>query len=193
MTGRADAPSPRAQQIVAAARTLVEEEGIDSLSMRRLADRLGIQAPSIYKHLPDKAALENALISATFEEQAAVFEAALVGATDPLAAFAATYRDFARRHPHLYRLMTERPLDRERLTPGVEERAAAPIVQALGGDGDLARAVWAFAHGMMILELNDRFPPDADLDAAWHRGLDALRPSEAQSVREQGDGSPHPG
>ena len=27
-----------------------------------------------------------------------------------------------------------------------------------------------------ILELNERFPPDADLEAAWRRGLDALRP-----------------
>jgi hypothetical protein len=29
---------------------------------------------------------------------------------------------------------------------------------------------------MTILELNRRFPPDADLDAAWQRGLDAFRP-----------------
>jgi hypothetical protein len=28
---------------------------------------------------------------------------------------------------------------------------------------------------MTILELNDRFPPGADLDAAWRRGLDGLR------------------
>jgi len=29
---------------------------------------------------------------------------------------------------------------------------------------------------MTILELNNRFPPDADLDAAWARGIDAFRP-----------------
>jgi hypothetical protein len=29
---------------------------------------------------------------------------------------------------------------------------------------------------MTILELNDRFPPGADLDAAWERGVEALRP-----------------
>jgi hypothetical protein len=28
---------------------------------------------------------------------------------------------------------------------------------------------------MTILELNDRFPPDADIDASWKRGLDAFR------------------
>ena len=178
MTQVSNRPSltPRVQEIVAAARGLVEEEGLGALSMRRLAERLGIRAPSIYKHLPDKQALENALISATFEEQAARFEAAVAGAGDPIAALANAYRDFARRHPHLYRLMTERPLDRDRLAPGVEERAARPIVMALGGDRDLARGFWAFAHGMTILELNQRFPPDADLDAAWQRGLNSFRP-----------------
>jgi len=165
--------SPRAQEIVAAARELLEEEGADALSMRRLADRLGIRAPSIYKHLPDKRALENAIVSDLFEEVAAAFEAAAAG-DDPLAGITDTYRRFAREHPHLFRLMTERPLDRDRLTPGAEERAAAPIVRA-AGDPDTARAVWAFAHGMTVLELNGRFPPGADLDAAWRRGLDAFR------------------
>ena len=69
------------------------------------------------------------------------------------------------------------PVDSARslLAAGVEERAAATVVAAAGGDGDLARAMWAFAHGMTILELDRRFPPGADLDAAWRRGLDAFR------------------
>jgi len=70
--------------------------------------------------------------------------------------------------------MTERPLHRELLAPGAEERAAAPVIAASQGDGDAARAAWAFAHGMTILELNGRFPPGADLDAAWSRGLAAF-------------------
>ena len=69
--------------------------------------------------------------------------------------------------------MTAEPLPRERLRPGVEARAAAPLVQAVG-DPDLARAVWAFAHGMVILELDERFPADANLDVAWAAGLAAF-------------------
>jgi AcrR family transcriptional regulator len=174
--------SGRAQEIVAEGRRLLDEEGVEALSMRRLAERLGIRAPSIYKHLPDKQALENAIVSAGFEEMAAAFAAGLEGAEDPVRALGAAYRDFARRHPHLYRLMTERELDRPNLAPGVEERAARPLVEAFGGDGDLARAAFAFAHGMTILELNDRFPPGADLDAAWSRGLAAFGAAQ--------DGSP---
>jgi AcrR family transcriptional regulator len=167
--------SSRREEIVQVARELLEEEGAGALSMRRLADRLGIRAPSIYKHVPDKQSLENALISGGFEEMAAAFERALVDADDPVLAVAEAYRAFARRHPHLYRLMTERPLDRARLAPGVEDRAARPVVESFGGDVDRARAAWAFAHGMTILELNDRFPSGADLDAAWTSGLEALR------------------
>jgi AcrR family transcriptional regulator len=42
---------------------LLDEHGIDALTMRRLAARLGIEAPSLYKHLPDKAAVEAAVIA----------------------------------------------------------------------------------------------------------------------------------
>jgi AcrR family transcriptional regulator len=173
------APDPltrRAREIVDVALELLEEEGPDGMSMRRLGERLGIRAPSIYKHLPDKQALEAAIISVGFERQADAFEAAVAGADDPLAAIARVYRRFALDHPHLYRLMTERELRRELLAPGVEERAALPVYEAVGRDRDLARAAWAFAHGMTILELDHRFPPDADLDEAWNRGLEAFRP-----------------
>ena len=170
MASSAHELSPRAREIVDAARELLEAEGPEALSMRRVADRIGIRAPSIYKHLPDKQALEAAVVTAGFEEWAAAFEG-----DESAEALARAYRGFALAHPHLYRLMTERPLARDRLAPGVEDRAAAPIVRAVGGDPDLARAVWAFAHGMTILELNGRFPPGADLDAAWAAGMRAFR------------------
>ena len=142
--------------------------------MRRVAERVGIRAPSLYKHLPDKRALEAALISDGFAEWAELAEEA-ARESDPLDAVGQTYRSFARAHPYLYRLMTERPLPRDALADGVEARAAAVMIAAAGGDANLARALWAFAHGMAILELNHRFPPDADLDAAWRSGLEALR------------------
>jgi AcrR family transcriptional regulator len=166
--------TPRAREIVGVALELLEEEGPDGLSMRRIAERVGIRAPSIYKHLPDKQALEAAIISVGFELMADTFERALSGSEDPLRALAGAYRAFAEAHPHLYRLMTDRELKRELLAAGVEERASAPIFEAVGGDIDLARAAWAFAHGMTILELNNRFPSDADLDAAWERGIEAF-------------------
>jgi AcrR family transcriptional regulator len=171
--------SARGSEVVAAGRRLLEEEGPEALTMRRLAERVGIRAPSLYKHLPDKAALEAAIIATGFEEAAATFERAVEGVGEgpgngrgALVALAAAYRRFALEHPHLYRLMNNGPLPRAHLPPGLENRTAAPLLRAAGSQ-DRARAVWAFAHGMVMLELTDRFPADADLGAAWRAGLAA--------------------
>jgi AcrR family transcriptional regulator len=170
-----DGLTPRAREIVAAARAILEDEGLDALTMRRIAERLGIRAPSLYKHFPDKEALEAAIISAAFEEQAEVFERAVEEGDDPLEALGAAYRRFALAHPHLYRLMTDRELRRDLLVPGVEDRAGRTVYRAAGEDTDRARAAWAFAHGMALLELTNRFPPGADIDAAWREGIRAFR------------------
>jgi len=170
----AEPPTPRAREIVAAARELLEEEGAAALTMRRLAERLGIRAPSLYKHLPDKAALEAAIMATGFEDAAAAFEAASGGASEPLATLADAYRAFALAHPHLYRLMTDQPLPRDRLPAGLEERTAAPLLRATG-DPQLARAVFAFAHGMVLLELTRRFLPGTDTEPAWREGIAAFQ------------------
>lgn len=167
----------RARDIVFEARKIVDEQGIEALSMRNLAQRLGIRAPSLYKHLANKESLESLLISIGFEEQAGLFESVLRSSREPLLAMARVFRAYAQDHPGLYRLMYDRKLNRELLREGSEQRAVIPVVMAAGGDRDLARAAFAFAHGMTILELNGRFPPDADLDAAWRRGITALQKS----------------
>jgi AcrR family transcriptional regulator len=152
----------RRDQVVAAARDLLEQEGPEALTMRRLAERLGIQAPSLYKHVADKADLEVELVAAGLREVGD----AMAAAGPTLAGIGAAYRAWARAHPHLYALVTERPLPRHRLPFGLEAAAAAPLLAAVP-DEHRARAAWAGAHGLVSLELAGRFPPDADLDAAW--------------------------
>jgi AcrR family transcriptional regulator len=164
----------RRREIVEAARRILELDGAPALRMRRLAADLGMKAPSLYKHFPDKASLELELIVLGFEESAAAFEAALATRQrSQIAALGAAYRAYARAHPHIYRLMTDRPLPRERLPAGLEYRAAAPLAQAMGSIAG-ARAAWALAHGLVMLEINGRFPADADVDAAWEAGMTAM-------------------
>ncbi|MFD4258114.1 TetR/AcrR family transcriptional regulator [Streptomyces sp. NPDC058534] len=168
--------SPRAREIAAAARTLLEESGPAALTLRAIADRLGIKAPSLYKHFPDKEAVETELVVQSLTEAAEAMEAAETREPGSLAALAEAYRAYALAHPHLYCLMTERPLPRASLPAGLEDRAAAPLMRVCGGDLDLARSFWAFAHGMVVLEIHGRFPAGADLAGAWKRGVGALRP-----------------
>ena len=166
----ADSLTVRAREVVVVARDLLESEGPEALTMRRLADQLGIRAPSLYKHFPHKAALEVAIIVDGFEEAAALFEAVADDGDDSLGSFAAAYRAFATAHPHVYRLMTERPLPRDQLPEGLEARTAAPLVRATG-DPIRARAAWAFIHGLTLLELNGRLPSDDLTEPAWRVGI----------------------
>ena len=58
-------PHPRqisAELLLATALHLLETEGPAALSLRAVAARMGVRAPSLYHYFPDKAALEAALI-----------------------------------------------------------------------------------------------------------------------------------
>jgi AcrR family transcriptional regulator len=205
----AGALNERQAQIAGAARALLDAEGPEALTMRRVAGVLGIKAPSLYKHLPDKAALEALVVAAGFAELAAALADAAAAADEAaaadkahrgdaadaagkLTAIAGAYRAYAVAHPHLYRLMNYQPLRRDLLPDGLEARAAQPLAEAAGYNEARARAMWAFAHGMVSLEIDGRFPPRADLDEAWRAGLAAFAPPaafpspEPQAVRITG-------
>ncbi|RAY14681.1 TetR family transcriptional regulator [Actinomadura craniellae] len=164
--------TPRATDIVSAARALVEDEGREALTMRVLAGRLGIRAPSLYKHFPDKAALEAALIERSLAELGEVLHAALAE-PEPVAAVLRRYRESAVASPNMYRLATAGPLARERLAPGLEDWSGEPFFLATG-DPYRAQALWSFAHGMVILEIDGRFPGGSDLDRTWAEGARAF-------------------
>jgi len=168
-------PSARRDEIVAAARQILETEGPSHLTMRSLAERLEMRAPSLYKHVADKDELEALLITEALRGMGEALHTALnevpprESKKRSLATLARAYRTWALAHPHLYRLATEGELPRELLPEGLEAWTAEPLLRVTGNQ-DRARAVWAFAHGMTILELDGRFPPTADLDAAWEAG-----------------------
>lgn len=171
-----EARSARAEEIIHLARQLLEREGRDALTMRRLAGELGIRAPSLYKHLPGKQAIELALIEAGLAEMGAALHASVQPGSDREGAardLLAAYRRISLAQPNLYRLATGGPLPREQLQPGLEEWAGEPFF-LVTGDVDLARALWSFAHGMVILEIDARYPEGSDLDGAWEAGARAF-------------------
>jgi hypothetical protein len=57
--------------------------------------------------------------------------------------------------------------------PSAARTATRPLLDAVP-DPDLARAAWAHAHGMVVLELAGRFPPGADVGAAWRAAAAAF-------------------
>ncbi len=203
----------RAAQIIAAARELLESEGRDALTMRRLGQALGIRAPSIYKHLPGKHAVEVALMEAGFAEigealhgsvakaQSRKQDGTVTGAQPgpqngtgtvtgaqpghqdgAITALMAAYRAECLARPNLYRLTTTGRLPRGELTPGLEEWAGEPWV-LVARDSYLAQAMWSFAHGMVILELDRRYPDGSDLDRTWRAGAEAFTLAAQEAAR----------
>jgi AcrR family transcriptional regulator len=173
---RPEAPprSGRVDQIVAAARRVVEIEGVEALTMRRLGDELGIKAPSLYKHLPGRDAVIAQVVDEALFETGDLLHAAVSAPADtttrgPVSSLLAAYRDFGLRHPNLYRLVTTANPPGSALTPGVGAWAGEPFYRATG-DPYRAQALWAFAHGALILEINGRFLAGSDLDQTWRAG-----------------------
>jgi AcrR family transcriptional regulator len=168
----------RVSQILAAARGLIETEGADALTMRRLADELGIKAPSLYNHLPGRDAVVTELVDETLFESgdqlhSALSAPAIDAAGGAVPALLAAYRTFGREHPNLYRLVTMGTLPRSVITPGLEDWAGEPFYRATG-DPYRAQALWAFAHGTLMLEIDARFVPGSDLDQTWLAGARAF-------------------
>lgn len=85
--------------IVARALELVDRDGLDALSMRKLADALGVDPMSIYHHVPNKDALLRSVVEAVFEEMP---QSSAVGDwTERVRSWAEAYRAVAAAHPNL--------------------------------------------------------------------------------------------
>ena len=142
--------------------------------MRRLAAELGIQAPSLYKHLAGRPALEVALVEIGLDESGLALHEAVAAATgNPILDLLTTYRALGRANPELYRLITSSSFPRSELLPGLEAWAGEPFFLAVG-EPYLAQALWSFSHGTLILELDHRFLDGSDLDVTWRTGVEAF-------------------
>ena len=169
------ARSPRVAEIVEAARRVLEDEGPAVLTMRRLAEELHMQAPSLYKHFSGKADVELALIADGLFDMGDATHGAIraAGPGRALSALLEVYRSYSQAHPNLYRLATGQNIDREHLPGGLEEWAGNPFY-VVTGDPATAQALWSFSHGMVILELDQRYTPHSDLDSTWRAGAVAF-------------------
>ncbi|MEV1025741.1 TetR/AcrR family transcriptional regulator [Streptomyces sp. NPDC050264] len=159
--------------IVAAGRDLLEAGGHQGLTMQRVAERVGVRAPSLYKHVGSRAALLTAVTEATIEDLASCLEA-----TDgSLEELARAYRRFAGSRPEGFRLMhAAQALPRAAL-----DRAARPVLSAALGLTserealDAARLLTAWATGFIEMELNGAFQLGGSIDRAFEYGLSGMR------------------
>ena len=159
-----------ARALVDAGRALLTEQGIDRLSLRGVAARVGVSQTAPYSHFADKKALLRAISASGFQDLADRLDALRSETTCPrerIIGYGATYVDFALEHPDLYRLMISSlgPLERDAATGDSRDallsqatRPFALLREAFHElEPDPARAenlslgAWSMVHGLASL------------------------------------------
>ncbi|HTS73522.1 MAG TPA: TetR family transcriptional regulator [Gaiellaceae bacterium] len=169
-------------RIVEAALALIEERGIDALTVRELGRRLGVEGMALYTYFRSKSDLLDAAAERILEELDSDFDRSLPW-QERVRRGTAAWAELQRRHPRafplVYRrgartdavsLLTEELLDALR-SAGFDERAAALAYQSLIVLVDaalLGRSSWT----------------DAELHAAWRRGAKEADPERFPRFRE---------
>jgi TetR/AcrR family transcriptional regulator, tetracycline repressor protein len=153
---------------------LVERDGEDGLSMRRLGSALGVKAMSLYHHVGGREELVDAMAARTFEGLQDLDVTRDWHAT--LTDFGRSLRDVALVRPRTFRLVGVQPLDAPH---AVAERLVQALVEAgLDRAGALAlyRAVASFARGYALGEAGGFTigADEVDADLTFERGLAAV-------------------
>lgn len=179
------------EEIIAAAKDLLAESAnSDAVSIRAVADAVGVTPPSIYLHFADK----DALIEAVCADVFANLHAAMVAAAEPvekpldkLCAYGMAYVQFALDHPEHYRLATMERHGNAGMSHIDEVLADAAfshltavvadcMAEGIFEDGDpvpVALEMWAAAHGVASLMVAKPFLPWADKMDFAYRALGA--------------------
>ena len=168
--------------IIAAARAILETEGIDGLTMQRVAHAVGVRAPSLYKRLRNRGDLVRLVAEDVSAQLAQEVDAAARGhdAARDLGAIAHAFRAFAHAHPNAYALIFAPLPDDSRIGPEALVAGTAALLRAtreLAGEAaqlEAARTVVAWAHGFVSMELAGAFRMGGDVDDAFDYGIDRI-------------------
>jgi AcrR family transcriptional regulator len=174
------------QKIHSAARKLLDKEGAEAVTMRRVAEKVGITPMAIYRHFPDRAALLNALADEGFKELAAwLAEQRLSGNVEErLYRMGDLYLEHALEHPKLFELMFLKPREGARQYPRDFKAGKSPTgnlmaetVQAAMDSGyfreddvwEITFEIGALSHGLIMLYLGGRLSTTATEFRALYR------------------------
>jgi AcrR family transcriptional regulator len=164
------------QRILRAALRLIDRDGLEALTMRKLGATLGVEGMALYRHVGSKRELLEGVVELLLEE----LEIPQAGASwvDAWHAIARSYRRLAHSHPGAFRLLALSPLT----TAARFQRVQAPvgILREAGFSEDGAQAAFrtllSYADGYLLREIADggRELTGAEADAAFDFGIRAI-------------------
>ncbi len=165
-------------QVVAVATAIADAEGLEAMTLARVARELGVRAPSLYNHVDGHEGLRIAVATRALEQLADALGAAGVGRSgaDALRAMAHAYRDVAREHPGAYRATVGRATSTDTAFRSAAERTLEVLFDALRA-WDLpyedavhaVRGLRSALHGFVELQAAGDFALAVDADASFER------------------------
>ena len=161
------------ETIIKAARTLIERDGVEHLSLTRLAQVVGIKAPSLYNHIDSKNSLLHAVIEDTYRHMFEAYDDAIQNsgpnAEDKLLALMDAHYQFAHANPNAY-VLAYTAADPQQLSDAdmllkQALRVQEIIIKITGEANSLTavRGLLAIVHGFVMLELNGQLRRGGDL------------------------------
>jgi AcrR family transcriptional regulator len=176
-TSRRGAPAPRPlsrERIVDAAMALVERDGLEALSMRKLGAELGREAMSLYHFFPSKRHLVDALVDRAIAS--VEFPAAGLAPIERMRRVMRNYRAMAHRHARLYPVIAVHRLN----TPtGVRfiERVLAIAYDVTGDEEAAARSFRALGYYLMGAALDETM--------GYAKGPSAAEPVDGEFIARE--------
>ncbi len=175
-------------RVVEEAELLADEVGLRDVSLARIADRLEIRVPSLYKHIAGLDGLHRLVEARAKSELADTMARAAVGVAggDAVDALARAYRDWAKRHPGRYTATLKAPDPDDEASVIASGAAVRVVFDALAGYNltgedaiDATRMFRSALHGFVALEAAGGFGLPQDVDRSYGRMVDALKRSLA--------------
>jgi len=188
-------------RILAAAKTVLDREGIAGLTIRKVTRSAGLSPMAMYRHFADKDALLGALV----EDGLSAWEKRVraIKAKDPmdwLEAMSEAYLDFALDEPHRFDAAFFLPAPTARQFPDDFVAGRSPVVALImvridqaktkGKLGDtpaleMALAFTAFGQGLVSMHRANRFSNDKQFRVLYRKAarhlLDSFKPSRRSS------------
>src|SRR6266550_359540 len=165
------------EAVVEAAAKLVDEEGIEQLSLGRLAERLGIRTPSLYNHVAGLPGLKHDLALYCLRDVLNLILRATVGKSraEAIFALADAYRAYAQEAPGRYALTLQAPDPGDQKVQAIAQEIV-DVLRAVLAPYRLSeeeaihaiRSLRSIVHGFISLEVAGGFGMPVDLDASFH-------------------------
>ena len=170
-------------QVLEAARALSDTSGVDALSIKELADKLGIRPPSVYAHFGGLPELRRELALWSYRAISAQMNQAATGlaGAEALLALGHAYLEFIRKSPGLYSAIVPAPDPADAELWAAGRAWLAPFERVLATLGLHAedsihalRGIRSIVHGFGMLETRGSFRTTVNRDTSFRRVLQAF-------------------